>query len=167
VKLYDSYTYRTIKQPYLGNLYTWLQSEKNLKIDTLDVDPLANATHTLDISAKNFPNIGKYNVVLACNILEHVRWESFPYAVANIASVTEKYLVITSPLFYIWHFQPIDNGWRPTPEEIADVFKNNFRVVKAASWKDEHYVEPYISMPHYAKPRVSGVILECLENSNR
>lgn len=154
--------YRISKQPYLGQLHAWMQSSKHLNVATLDTDPQAYPTYTMDISAQNVSDIGTFDIVLACNILEHIKHVNLKSAISNITAMTKQYLIVTAPLFYTWHFQPIDNGWRPTAQELTDVFKKNFRVMKAESWQDEHYKEQYLSMPQYPKPWVSGAILERL-----
>jgi SAM-dependent methyltransferase len=152
--------YRTEKQPYLGELYQSL-IKKGFSISTLDMDPQTNADFILDISDENFPNIGKFDIVLACNILEHIRREKFQTAINNIKKLTSGILIVTTPLFYPWHFHPIDNSLRPTPEEISGFFGSDFKILRADSWEDEHYLQRYSSNP---KPWVSGVIMKKINN---
>lgn len=147
--------YRNIKQPFLGNLYVSLSTFG--RIYTLDMDPLAEPDYLCDISlnTSSIPN-KQFDLVMACNIIEHIYREKFDCAIRNIASLSNRYLVITSPLYYNWHFQPIDNGLRLTPEEIANLFPE-FKTISSNSWKDEHYLSKYKDSP---EPWVSGVVLE-------
>lgn len=153
----SSELYRTQKQPHLGNLYEKIQTQLQCKILTLDVDPQSQADFLLDISDPNFPEIPSFDIVLVNNMLEHIYPDKMETVIGNIKRLTKKYLVVTSPLYYIWHFQPIDNGLRVTPEELTKLFGIDFKPIKMASWEDEHYNEKY-SMT--SKPWVSGVILQ-------
>lgn len=81
-----------------------------------------------DISSSEFPIQinNQYDLVLCTNMLEHV--EDIEKVIYNIWSIARPggYLLVTVPLRYPLHYDPIDNGFRPTPDELASLFLKNF-----------------------------------------
>jgi len=63
---------------------------------------------------------------------------------------------VTVPKTLPRHFCPIDNGWRPNAEELVEKFACLMRLIRAESWIDEHYREPYISDANCQRPEVTG-----------
>lgn len=62
------------------------------------------------------------NVVLCSNLLEHVS-EPRLFAQWTRQLVGDNgVIVVTVPRSYPYHADPIDNGFRPTPEELASLF---------------------------------------------
>jgi 2-polyprenyl-3-methyl-5-hydroxy-6-metoxy-1,4-benzoquinol methylase len=66
--------------------------------------------------------IGRIKTVFAFNLLEHV--SNYNKAAKNISSVIPKggYLFVSCPREFPYHPDPIDNGFRPTPAELAGLF---------------------------------------------
>lgn len=64
----------------------------------------------------------RFALTICTNMLEHV--ESIPLVINNLFAVTSPggYLLITVPYKYPIHHDPIDNGLRPTPQEIMNLF---------------------------------------------
>jgi hypothetical protein len=50
--------------------------------------------------------------------LEHV--SDIDAAIAALKSLTERWLVVSVPCSYPRHDCPIDNLWRPNPQQLAD-----------------------------------------------
>jgi hypothetical protein len=69
--------------------------------------------------------------ILCSNMLEHLPMPP-KQAAAFIAQLCPPggWLIVTAPRKYGYHADPIDNGFRPTPEELADLFPD-FDVVAA------------------------------------
>lgn len=155
----SSPTYRDQKQPHIGKLYEWLM-DKGFVLYTLDIDPATHASFVVNIAGTDVPKIGPFDLVLATNILEHIEPQQLDQAINNITTLVSRNLLVTCPNFYPWHFQPIDNGLRPTAEELSVLFSPAFKAKQRALWEDEHYAEPYKSMKNFPKPWVSGVLLE-------
>lgn len=64
------------------------------------------------------------NVVLCSNLLEHVADpQQFATYIRDLVPPGGK-LIVTAPREYPYHADPIDNGYRPTPEQLARVFAN-------------------------------------------
>jgi hypothetical protein len=57
-------------------------------------------------------------MVTAFSVLEHV--VDIDAAIDNLAFLTKKWLVVSVPCSYPEHHCPIDNLWRPSPDELAD-----------------------------------------------
>jgi SAM-dependent methyltransferase len=66
----------------------------------------------------------QFALTICTNMLEHV--ENIPLVVKNLVEVTqsEGHILITVPYKYKIHHDPIDNGFRPTPQQIVDLFKD-------------------------------------------
>ena len=58
------------------------------------------------------------DLVTCCAMLEHV--EDIDAALKNIVSLAKDWLIVAVPYHYPIHKCPIDNGWRPSPDELAE-----------------------------------------------
>jgi len=66
----------------------------------------------------------KFDVILLCNVLEHVvDIDSLCQRVQVLLS-EDGFLVFSGPNDYPTHYDPIDNGFRPTISEVSDLFKD-------------------------------------------
>jgi hypothetical protein len=104
---------RTIVQPHIsaafaGHNVTWtnLHSENG---DEIVCD------FTKPETLKNLP---RCELVTACSMLEHV--EDIDGAMKSIAGLADDWLIVTAPFSYPLHKCPIDNGWRPNPDQLAE-----------------------------------------------
>jgi 2-polyprenyl-3-methyl-5-hydroxy-6-metoxy-1,4-benzoquinol methylase len=153
--------YRRTKQKYIGELYDFV-AQQGGKIVTLDIDKESKPDILADITNdKLLIEIeNRFDVVIACNLLEHV--ENIDNAIKNILGMVKNggFLIVTVPQKLDIHLSPIDNGLRVTAAELVGMFIENAKCIKAESWVDEHYREPFISDPNFPKPEVSGVVLE-------
>lgn len=79
-----------------------------------------------------------FSVIYLFNVLEHV--EDIDKFTGSIESLMQEdaYLIISVPFLYPIHFDPIDNLFRPTPEEVAKYFPN-CKIVNSAIIKDYTY----------------------------
>lgn len=119
--------FRTVMQPHIEqNIFLPLQ--KNgwdiLHIDFKKENGVDIVADLTDRSfAENFKN--KFALTLCTNMLEHV--VDIHATVNNLLMVTQHngYLLITVPFKYRIHHDPIDNGYRPTPDEIVQMFSKN------------------------------------------
>ncbi|MFN4080085.1 MAG: class I SAM-dependent methyltransferase [Saprospiraceae bacterium] len=64
----------------------------------------------------------RFDLVICANMLEHV--QDIDAVIANILRIATPgaYLLLTVPRRYPLHFDPIDNGFRPRPRDLADLF---------------------------------------------
>ena len=71
--------------------------------------------------------------VLCANVLEHVEGESRRKICKSIESILAPggIIIVTCPYKYPYHPDPIDTMYRPTPDEISDLFRNCDIISKA------------------------------------
>ena len=89
----------------------------------------------------NFRN--QFDLVLCTNLLEHV--VDINLVIQNLIKSIKKtgYIIITVPYKYRLHYDPIDNGFRPTPNEIASLFDGNNFSIKASKIISIKDIEAY------------------------
>jgi len=146
------FDYRVKKQPYIENMYKRVQNELGLEITSVDIQDSEGVDVVCDITEENTFSEEKkngYGVVLACNILEHVVYKRFEIVLKNIYEVLEQggYCIVTVPYNIGIHLSPIDNGFRPTCEELTSLMKLLFEKVVVEEIECSHYREPYLSHP--------------------
>lgn len=100
----------------------------------IDLKPAAGVDVTADLSAPDFASHFEqgFDLLLCTNMLEHV--EDIPTVVDNILRIAAPgaCLLLTVPRRYPLHFDPIDSGFRPRPDELAALFqrKTSCRVLR-------------------------------------
>lgn len=115
-------TFRTQVQPHISeNVHTPLV-ERGCAVRFLDIKADEGVDIVADLTQKNLPPSvfsRRYDLVICCNILEHVAdRDTFMANLVRLAKQDGK-LLITVPQRYPWHADPIDTMYRPTPDEIA------------------------------------------------
>lgn len=123
-----SWFFRNIRQSYIQK-YIFNNFERNsIKVTHTDFEN--------DVCKKSFRRLEKFDLVMANNLLEHVG--SIKKTVDNISSVikTGGYLCISVPHKFPYHPCPIDNMFRPLPNELISLFPK-FKVVKKKLVKDK------------------------------
>lgn len=120
--------FRNIRQSYI-NRYIFIPL-KNRGIDVVHTDIELNVVGG-DFS-KKVKKMGTFKTVFAFNLLEHV--EDFQKAARNIVSVIPEsgHLFVSCPKYFPYHPDPIDNGFRPTQDELADLF-SSMKIIKKAT----------------------------------
>jgi hypothetical protein len=125
--------FRTIQSPFIDKYIFAPLEKKGVKITHSDIkagpgiDLVADITS--DEGTKKLMSCGA-NVILVSNLLEHV--EDLNSAIYNLSSLVPQggSLLITGPYLFPHHPDPIDNGWRPSLEEVSALFPD-FKVVTA------------------------------------
>jgi hypothetical protein len=84
------------------------------------------------------------HLVYCCNVLEHLPRKVLQQIPGILASIMGHgaYLLITVPLSYPYHADPIDTMYRPNPEQLAAFF-TGFRVVNKTVVDSETYSEEF------------------------
>jgi len=127
----SSLVFRTTIQPHIHN-NIFAPIEKNgVNVVHIDLKEEQGVDVIGDITSPAFGDHfqDQFDLVLCTNLLEHVF--DINLVVQNLIKVVKKtgYILITVPFKYRLHFDPIDNGFRPTPNEIASLFDgNNFTI---------------------------------------
>lgn len=114
-------------QPHLYNNIIKPTIDSGAKIINYDLFPGKGVDISGDLFDDNvFNKLKEYNFryIYLFNVLEHV--EDKEKLCLRIEELLEKNgtILISVPHSYPIHYDPIDNGFRPTPKEIADLFPN-------------------------------------------
>jgi SAM-dependent methyltransferase len=136
--------FRKIIQPHIHhNIIDTLETNgwKVLNVDMKQedgVDLVADVTNTSFAS----PFKHRFALTICTNLLEHV--QDINLVVSNLIAITRPggHILITVPYKYKIHLDPIDNGLRPTPQEIYKLFSNagdNIVDSNIISIKDKSY----------------------------
>lgn len=116
--------FRKQMQPHIHEYIFKPLLERKYQVVHIDLKKDEGVDVVADITQKDFGEKFKdsFNVILCTNLLEHV--EDIPAVVNNLYSACKHngYLLITVPYKYKKHLDPIDNMFRPSPEEITALF---------------------------------------------
>lgn len=116
--------FREVIQPHIHQHIITTLKEKGWQIINIDLKAEEGVDIVADVTKENFYELVQPSALTICtNMLEHV--EDIGLVVNNLQKVTTKggYILITVPYKYRKHLDPIDNMFRPTPDEIAQLFK--------------------------------------------
>ncbi|HRI21819.1 MAG TPA: hypothetical protein PLA68_12740 [Panacibacter sp.] len=101
--------------PVIGNGWTVVHIDLKQHDGVDIVADIAN-----DLFGRQYKD--QFALTLCTNMLEHV--DDISIAADNLlaATVLNGYILITVPYKYKLHYDPVDNGFRPSPEQIAELF---------------------------------------------
>ncbi|MCW3115600.1 MAG: class SAM-dependent methyltransferase [Segetibacter sp.] len=118
--------FRKVIQPHIHDniINTLLGSGWN--VINVDMKKEPGVDLVADVTKENFavPFKDRFALTICTNLLEHV--EDIELVTKNLVAITRSggHLLITVPYKYKLHYDPIDNGFRPTPQQIVDLFKD-------------------------------------------
>lgn len=127
--------FREKVQPHINDEIILPLLQKGWKINHIDlkeedgVDILADITDPF--FGKNYHD--RFGLTICTNMLEHV--VNITVAASNLYVITalQGYILITVPYKYKLHYDPIDNGFRPSPRQITELFPHeSVRVIDSA-----------------------------------
>jgi hypothetical protein len=110
--------FRKLRQPWINKCIFDPLEARGINVIHSDFE--------LDVISAGFTKraekLGSFKSVFAFNLLEHVA--DYKKAAKNIISVIPRdgYLFVSCPKVFPYHPSPIDNGFRPTPIELANLF---------------------------------------------
>lgn len=141
----SSLIFRTKIQPHIHNNIIAPMERNGAHVVHIDlkkeegVDAIGDITSP--IFGDNFRD--QFDLVLCTNLLEHV--VDINLVIQNLIKSIKNtgYILITVPYKYRLHFDPIDNGFRPTPKEIASLFEMNNISVKSSKIISINNIEAY------------------------
>ncbi len=144
--------YRQV-QPHIGELYRYL-SRSGLELETMDVNPNSGANHISDICDGGLDG-AQYNLVTCTNTLEHV--SDIYSAARNLETMVtiSGLLLVTVPHNLPKHDHPIDNGFRPIPDELSNLF-SGLEPIVVETFPVRHYKPEFIGKPNLPMPLVTG-----------
>lgn len=87
---------KTLLEVGIGNRFVYDYLKKhNYSIESFDFDERLKPDYIGDILAMDIPK--KYEMVMCCEVLEHLPMEKFSLALKNLAVYSNKYLLISLP----------------------------------------------------------------------
>lgn len=116
--------FRTVVQPHINTHVIQPLIKRDWKVFNVDLKDAPGVDLVADVTTSNFssPFEKRFGLTLCSNLLEHVR--DIKLVARNLAAITRGggCVLVTVPHKYKIHPDPIDNGFRPTPDEILDLF---------------------------------------------
>ena len=190
---FGSQRYSTIKknQPWIiENVYeaTSKKFDKTINYDLIQEEGVDITGNIFEDKIFDELKLFHFSVIYVFNVLEHV--EDLSALCLRIEQLLNigGYLIITVPYHYPTHYDPIDNGFRPTPETIAALFplcksvhseiitdnkfdfylrKDSRRFLKyvlrllTPMYKPMKWLSQIALLPYLFKPfKVSGIVLQ-------
>jgi SAM-dependent methyltransferase len=153
--------FREIEQPHIGAKLIRPLEDAGVRFvhcDLKDADGVDLVGNVLDAGFQQRMAENQADVLLCCNILEHL---SDPQAFSDACAELVKpcgYMVVSVPLSYPYHPDPIDTMLRATPVELANFF-SGWEIVRAEVVRSQTFLHEVL-----AKPRgVSTLILHILK----
>lgn len=143
--------YRQVDQAFMQeNIFSPLD-KMNISVVHSDLKSAEGVDLPGNIEDKDFRQQLKDNqfkVILANNLFEQVpNHLSFIELFKDIIPL-DGYALISMPYLFPYHNDPIDNDWRPTPEEIAAVFGTDFKAVDGQiSIEENNYFQFLVQRP--------------------
>jgi len=128
----------TVLEIGIGNrIVSEYLKRQNIRVDTCDFDKRLKPDHVADIRKLPFKG-NSYDVIMACQILEHIPWKDVEIALGHIHRITRRYAVISVPY-----------------SNITFEFIMNLPLMKRFFKKD--FFNFYLGIPHfYKKAETSG-----------
>lgn len=117
--------FREIRQPHIHQLLIKPLMENGIEFIHCDLKPDEGVDLVGDVLTAEFQaamSANQADLLLCCNLLEHLTDpQAFADACANLVRPGGM-MIVSVPLSYPYHKDPIDTQLRPTPEEIAKFF---------------------------------------------
>lgn len=126
---------RTIIQPHIAAAFTGYDVVWTNKHSENGTEVVCDFT-----KPETLVGLPRCELVTSCSLLEHV--ENIDNAIKSIASLVDRWLIVTVPLSYPIHNCPIDNGWRPEPAELGErIAAMGFTVIQELATEPERFGE--------------------------
>ncbi len=126
--------YRTAVQPWIGEFVTRPLQARGVEVINLDITAAPGVDLVGDLLDPEFRDHVRalgISSVMCCNVLEHVPDpRGFAQALAMLVP-SGGHLILSVPHRFPHHPDPIDNGLRPTPSELTDMFPDLAAVTTA------------------------------------
>jgi hypothetical protein len=138
--------FRKIQQPHIDR-YVFQPLDKSIyqtiHFDLKSEDGIDLSGNIFDVEVQHTLKKTKPTIIMCCNLLEHLE-EDLRNNIQNIFDfLLEKggMLLITVPYSYPLHLDPIDTYYRPSPEQISELFPNYDRIdesiISSSSFMDD------------------------------
>jgi hypothetical protein len=141
--------YRTKTQPWIAERVFEPLTRRGVKIIYSDLKQSAGVDLVADLmSDTDFDRIRviQPKTVLCCNILEHVVDRSAFAGRLTALVPAGGHLILTAPRSYPYHEDPIDTGFRPTPQVLAALFPA-FQIAEVHEFEAGSYRDQVATAP--------------------
>lgn len=127
--------FREVRNPWIENEILSPLRQSGRQVIHVDLKQSEGVDLVVDfLSAEGNARLAQLcpQAVLVSNLLEHLPVDPALAAerIVNLAP-SNAYILATCPLVYGYHGDPIDNGFRPTPEQLARLFERTCVVESA------------------------------------
>lgn len=115
--------FREVIQPHIDQYIIKPLQMNGWSIVNVDLKAEDGVNIVADVTQSNFSAKLQPSALTICtNMLEHV--EDISLVIENLLKITIKggFILLTVPYKYRKHLDPIDNMFRPTPQQIAQLF---------------------------------------------
>jgi hypothetical protein len=141
--------YRTRKQPHIDRLIFAPLRSRGVEVVHSDLKMQPGVDIAGDLTEEAVQNQLRargFKAALSSNLLEHVRdREGIARAIASCVA-PGGIVIVTVPRSYPYHADPIDTGFRPTPDELAELFRPA-RLVRGEVVPDSTYAQELRRQP--------------------
>ena len=132
---------------------TWLLRQWGLEVTTLDFDESVHPDLVADVTDIPSPD-GAYDCVIAAEVLEHLPFEQFPAALAELKRVCRGHVIVTLPAPFVG-LSSLVNVPRLNPKGIFLGLPYFVR----HRWDGQHYWE--LGKRGFGKRRIRSLIRDC------
>ena len=115
--------FREVAQPHIQKYVIDPLTRNGWKVINVDLKHSEGVDIVADVCSENFLKyVPSSSLVICTNLLEHV--EDISLVIKNLQGcvIRHGYILITAPYKYKKHLDPIDNMFRPEPNDIANLF---------------------------------------------
>lgn len=92
-----------------NNIVSNILKNMGYDVKTADNDPIIPSDYTLDIRDISDTIKTQFDLIMCCQILEHIPFQDIPNVLRNLRKLSRKYLLITLPYTSIGTFKPYIN----------------------------------------------------------
>jgi hypothetical protein len=141
--------YRTVDQPHVGLIFARLDGESQVVVHAdLKAAPGVDLVgdFTTDEGLTTLQRAGCVSVLCA-NLLEHLEMDPW-LALDRVLSLVQPggFAVVSGPTVFGHHADPIDNGFRPSAEDIADALPAPFAIEHVEATRERRLAWYYAGM---------------------
>lgn len=133
--------FRKRKQPHIDQLVFEPLRKRNVRVYHVDLKQAEGVDLAGDIFSSAFQQELvrlKPGLTLLSNVLEHVTDRGALVAACGLIVPARHFLLVTVPYSYPFHADPIDTGFRPSPEQLIELFRD-FECVDSQVITDTSY----------------------------
>jgi hypothetical protein len=142
--------FRNLGQPWLADMHTILEAEFGLKTLHSDIFPGPGVDLIIDVMDPNLVDIldpFSDHGIMVCNLLEHLEdHETFLYRLRGCMKPGQL-LILSGPIDFPFHPDPIDNMFRPEVEEVTHSLATGYNILFSGEAREYFYWDMFFRLP--------------------